>query len=117
DDYWQPSGGGVPGTINPSHNGAYQASGNVTVNVNPGGIGAGRHVTIYVNGNAYISNNITYQSTTYGNIGQIPSFRLIVRGNIYVAPGVTELNGLYVAMSNGTPNSGKFYTCGQASGA
>ncbi len=118
DDYWQPSGAsGIPSPINPSHNGSYQATGNVTINVNPGGIGSGNHVTIYVNGNAYISNNIRYQPATYGNIGQIPSFRLIVRGNIYVAPGVTELNGTFVALSNGTPNSGKFYTCGQASGA
>lgn len=110
-EYWAatPAGSAVPAAFNPSHQGVFRSGGSTTVSVNPGGIGTGRDVTVYVNGDAYISSNITYQSTNYGNIDDIPSFRLIVRGNIYVAPDVTELNGLYVA-------TGRFYTCGRQYG-
>jgi hypothetical protein len=69
--------------------------------------------TIYVDGNAFITGNITY-SGSYANISQIPSFRLIVRGNIFVDPSVSQLSGLFVAQpSLVSPNdTGRFYTCG-----
>lgn len=115
-NYWNPSGGVVPSPINPATNGSFTHTGNLALNVNSGGIGTGRRVTVYVDGNVYIPANINYQSTTYGSsIANIPSFRLIVRGNIYVGSGVTELNGLFVAMPRtGVADSGKFYTCGRS---
>jgi hypothetical protein len=81
----------------------------------------GAKQTIYVEGNAYVHGNVTYTGDpltgNYNNLSSIPSFRLIVRGNIYVAQNVTELNGLFVALPRpGFPNSGKFYTCGSLSG-
>ena len=118
-NYWSPSGSSTPVTINPATNGTFQSTGNTNINVNPAGIGAGHDVTIYVNGNAYISGNILYDPTrtSYTNIDQIPSFRLIVQGNIYVAPTVTELHGTFVAVDNGSGTAGKFYTCSSGFGA
>ena len=59
--------------------------------------GAGRQrLTIIVDGNVQINNNISYD-TNYGNRSGIPSFALIATGNIYVAEGVTRLDGLYVS--------------------
>ncbi len=110
-NYWQPTGSALPVTINPSTNGTFQSNGNTTINVNPAGIGTGNQVTIYVDGNAYINGNITYAPTNYANISDIPSFRLIVKGNIYVAPTVTELHGTFVAVDDGSNTRGKFYTC------
>jgi hypothetical protein len=84
-----------------------------TVNV-PINLGMGQRQTVYVNGDAFINRNITYANGNYANVDQIPAFRLIVRGNIYVAPGVTELNGVFVAQprAGGAANTtGRFYTC------
>jgi hypothetical protein len=66
-----------------------------------------QRLTIIVDGNVQINNNISYD-TTYGNRFGIPSFALIATGNIYVAEGVTRLDGLYV--SNKT-----FSTCSNGS--
>jgi hypothetical protein len=117
-DYWADRGGGpVPAVINPSHNGKFSHSGSdLTLNVNPVGIGrtgtTGNHVSIYVEGqDVYISNNINYQFTSYNNLQEMASFRLVVHGgNIYIAPGVTTLNGLFVAIPTNASN-GRVYTC------
>jgi len=85
-------------------------------------VSLGAKPTIYVDGNARITGSILYAGGTYTDINQIPSFRLIVKGNIYVAPSVTELNGLFVAMprldggGNPIPNTGRFYTCSNSTG-
>ncbi len=74
-------------------------------------VSPGERDTIYVDGNAFITGDIKYVGA-YANAAQVPSFRLIVRGNIHVAPGVTELNGLYVAQPQiGNAASGRFYSC------
>ncbi|MGH9857944.1 MAG: hypothetical protein ACRD4B_08880, partial [Acidobacteriota bacterium] len=114
-DYWADrSGGAVPGVINPSHDGSFSHTGNLTLNVNPAGIGTGNRVTVFVEGNVYIPNNINFQTNSYGSIDDIPSFRLIVRGgNIYVGPNVRTLNGLFAAMPTNATN-GRFYTCGNS---
>lgn len=78
-------------------------------------LGMGTRQTIYVDGNAYISGSIRYAGGSYNDISQIPAFRLIVKGNIYVAPSVTELNGLFVAMPDGG-DTGRFYTCSNGFG-
>ncbi|HTE22435.1 MAG TPA: hypothetical protein VK674_05345 [Candidatus Limnocylindria bacterium] len=77
-------------------------------------LGMGQRRTVYVDGDAFIDGNITYANGNYANLGQIPSFRLIARGNIYVAPGVSELNGLFVAQPRAgaaANTTGRFYTC------
>ena len=72
----------------------------------PAGVNRQR-LTIIVDGNVQINNNISYD-TNYGNRSGIPSFALIATGNIYVAEGVNQLDGLYV--SNRT-----FSTCSNGS--
>jgi hypothetical protein len=93
--------------------GANQHEGNVTFT--GGNLALGQRKTLYVEGNVRITGNITYNlDSPYTSIKSIPSFRLIVKGNIYVDPDVTELNGVFVAMPNGTDDttaSGRFYTC------
>jgi hypothetical protein len=88
------------------------AAGTLTGDVNIAGrnLALGERQTIYVDGNATITGNITYAGGSYADTSQIPVFRLIVRGNIYVAPNVTRLDGIYIAQPNGV-NAGKFYTC------
>jgi|GEM_PF-4238759 len=75
----------------------------------------GEKKTIYVNGDAFIAGPITYaNSGGYASLELIPSFRLVVSGNIYVAPSVGQLDGMYIAQPrSGVANSGRFYTCGQ----
>jgi len=71
-------------------------------------------LAVYVTGNVYISGDIKAQ-TSYANLSSIPFFALIVKGNIYVAPGVTQLDGMYVAQPNDSGSGGAIFTCGTSS--
>jgi hypothetical protein len=86
--------------------GTYTASGNITLA--GGAVPANKRITIYVNGNVYISSNITY-SGTWG-VGSIPQFRLIVQGNIYIDNDITQVDGTYIAQRSGA-NTGSIHTC------
>lgn len=90
--------------------------------LNPAGqttILPGDNKSVFVNGNVYITNNVVYRGDN-GLTGRaaawktkdVPSFALYATGNIYIAPGVTELDGIYSAQPSGTPHSGTIYTCG-----
>ncbi|HET9850055.1 MAG TPA: hypothetical protein VFP35_00270 [Candidatus Saccharimonadales bacterium] len=57
-------------------------------------IGAGAKVTYFVKGNVYIGHNITYG---LDKDTDVPKFSLIVKGSIYIDPGVTRLDGFYSA--------------------
>ncbi len=95
-------------------NGTYVKSGNLRVfNTAPTYDGK---ITVYVDGNVNIVNNISYDTTGW-SANDVPLFRLIVKGNIYISPGVTRLDGIYIAQPN-TPvidddssNGGYIYTC------
>jgi|GEM_PF-4459409 len=96
-------------------------SGTVTRNAAPA-FPPNREVTEYIDGNLILSGNISYPSTVYNSRGEIFSYRVIVRGNIYVQPNVSRLDGIYIAQprdDNGDnvpdAGTGRFYTC--ASGA
>ncbi len=70
-------------------------------------------------GNVYITSNITYQGSGggWGKISDVPSFLLDVKGgNIYISPGVTELDGIYIAEPNGA-TGGKIFTCASGLGS
>jgi hypothetical protein len=69
----------------------------------------GERQTLYVNGDTVINGDITYGS--YSDISFIPRFELIVRGNIYIAGDVGQLDGLYVAEKDESGNGGNIYTC------
>lgn len=77
-------------------------------------IAAGKAITIYVDGNAYIDRNIVYQLDTATNV---PKFTLIARGSIYIDPAVSRLDGVYVAQPNPSDASpvgaddGVIWTC------
>jgi len=74
----------------------------------PGAPGSGRNLTYFIDGDVYINDDIVY-GTPY-NAENVPKFALVVRGNIYVAPGVDRLDGWYIAQPNGS-NDGQVWTC------
>jgi hypothetical protein len=82
-----------------------------TANI-PTSIANGEQKLIVVEGDVHITNNITYANTSWNNVSEIPNFYLIVKGNISIAPNVTQLDGIYVAQPNpATGNGGNIYTC------
>lgn len=100
--------------------------------INEPSIPDGEQQAIYVDGNVYITagpdgKGVAYQNTSWSSPSAIPSFYLIVRGNIYINPNVTRLDGVYIAQptvipgSGGAPdtlnpNTGKIVTCSSALG-
>ncbi len=72
-------------------------------------------LTIFVDGDVHIRGNIVYGNTNWGSIDKIPSFQLIVKGDIFIDSGVSQLDGLYVAQPNGG-TGGNIYTCSSPSG-
>lgn len=75
----------------------------------------GVQITVYVPSDITISTNIVYQQPFDPNIrADIPYFSLVVKGNITLTDGVTELDGLYIAQPNvtgSTASGGDFKTC------
>lgn len=77
-------------------------------------IAPGTEITIYVNGNVYIPNNIRM---TLDKENNAPKFSLVARGNIYVDAAVSQLDGLYIAQpatnDAQTPSrdDGNIWTC------
>lgn len=80
-----------------------------------------RKHTVYVDGDVFIRNNIAFSTNYAGGIGSIPSFALIVRGDIYIDNDVTQLDGLYIAqpfdrtndgdVDDASDGKGRIYTC------
>lgn len=99
-----------PGTIQTSSLSAGAAervaTGNVTLESSAPISG---NITLYVDGNVYISQNITYASSW--TIDNVPKFSLVVKGNIQVGNGVTNLDGVYIAQPVNASNGGRIYTC------
>ncbi len=91
--------------------GAYKHSGNLTIT--GGTLGANRNVSIFVDGDVYISGNITYGNGWQA--GSAPSFVVHATGNIYIAPGVKHLAGVYIAQEKSDGSKGKIYTCADTS--
>ncbi len=76
-----------------------------------GGDIAGRK-GLYVDGDVYIKGDIKYPD----DISGLPYFALIVKGNIYIDPSVTRLDGLYVAQPKDDNSAGQIITCANSSG-
>ena len=91
-------------------------TGQVTINTTNTTIPAGTQKAVFVNGDALINNDITFGSDpTTGNGDwaspqRIPSYYLIVKGNIYISSNVHNLDGVYIAQPNGGAG-GNIYTC------
>ncbi|HSX32236.1 MAG TPA: hypothetical protein VLF43_03170 [Candidatus Saccharimonadales bacterium] len=111
---------GKPATamILPTSVGAITASGvyqrNTSLSLAGGVVQPGIRVTAYVDGDVYITSNITYGGTW--TPATVPLFRLIVRGNIYIDRNVTQLDGLYIAQPQGS-SGGVLYTCATGAAA
>ena len=86
------------------------------INLSPSGetVRPGVHLALYVHGDVYIGKYIKYK-TGYG-LSNMPKFTLVVQGNIYIGPGVDQLDGVYVAQPDpsrvylGDP-TGQIWTC------
>jgi len=113
-DYWtsKPDLTKLPtvndGSVSLATSGSYAHTGS-NLSLTASTIGNGKHVTIYVDGDVAITGNITYPpGASYSDRLDIPSFRLIVHGRIYIGANVTQLDGLYVAIPDaGYADSGK----------
>lgn len=80
---------------------------------------AGKDYTIFVNGNVYINTNVSYAAHDATNV---PRFALVVRGNIWIANTVTNLDGIYVAQPDPnvdptTTDTGQLWTCQNSTGS
>lgn len=97
----------------------YSASTQPGAEIRPGGstislpdiTSPNQHRAIFVNGDAYISGSMNFPSNSWANIDQIPSFYLIVKGNIYIDNDVSNLDGVYIAQPDDSGNRGTIYTC------
>ena len=86
-----------PGTINSIGTGTVAYTGNLTINSNT--VTDGTKAVIYVTGNVYINGDIKYNTTGWTDISQIPNLKIIAN-NIYIAPGVHQLDGIYIATND-----------------
>lgn len=108
---------GADGLGATSYDGQYYvkpAGSYVEIRNGAGQVGRGDRITIYVDGNVYISKNITYQNWGFdlsSKSNDAPYLTIIARGNISVAPNVTELDGLYIAQPDSAGNRGAFISC------
>ncbi len=90
-------------------------TGNANSTTLPTSIANGTHQTIVVTGDVYLSQNITYASTSWSGQSDIPSFKLVVLGgNLYLSPAVHRLDGVYIVERN-SGAGGYIYTCGTSS--
>jgi hypothetical protein len=78
-----------------------------TLTLSGGSLAPDTTVNLYVKGDVYITQDITYGAYT---LGHVPRFNLYVAGNIYIDKGVQELHGVYVAQKNGA-TGGDIDTC------
>lgn len=116
DDYWSsksstlPVTGGAPPQLQTLASGQYQYAANQTLTA--GGPVANK-IAIYIDGDVTIGGTGITTSTAWASLAQVPSVYVIVRGNIYIAPTVTQLDGIYVAQPNAASplGGGRIFTC------
>ncbi len=92
-----------------SESGSYEYQ---SPNINsPPPIVKGRQIVIYRSDDLYINNNISYERGGWSTLEDIPALKVVVTGDIHIAPGVTELNGVYVAQPRDDGSGGRIFTC------
>ena len=74
-----------------------------------GAIAAGQKTTLFVKGDVHITGNITYAAGYTEST--VPKFALVVKGNIFVEPNVTQIDGVYVAQPSSGSSDGVIWTC------
>jgi hypothetical protein len=77
------------------------------------GVGARYNISheIFVEGDVFIGDDIIYNNGPWNNISDIPNFRLVVHGNIYISRDVGQLDGTYIAEPKADGTGGIIYTC------
>lgn len=91
------------------------ASATTTITNLPATLGKGQTI-IYATGNVYISRDIAYSTSGWSTPSDVPYFKLVVvGGSIYIASGVKNLDGIYVAEPSGGIG-GSIYTCAKGNG-
>src|SRR3989338_2254893 len=76
-----------------------------------GSISNGSHTILKHDGDVAITGNVIYTSSgSWANLSQLPSLYLVVRGNIYIDRGVTQLDGAYIAQPKADGGGGIIYT-------
>jgi hypothetical protein len=82
---------------------------NSSLALSGGNINPGQKTTLYVNGDLFISSNITYVGGW--SYDKIPLFKVVVRGSIFIGSGVDRLDGVYIAQPLADLTKGNVYTC------
>ncbi len=80
----------------------------------------GVRANIYIRGNVFVEDNITYATGPGGNWGaitDIPALRLYTEGDIHINRTVTTMYGFYFAQPVNAATGGQIYTCSSAPGA
>jgi hypothetical protein len=116
---WNTANTAASSPTNPDGTVAYAKTGNLTIT--GGTITAGSNILLYVQGNVYLSGNITANvpSIPPGSTNAVletPGFLLVATGNIYVASGVSQLYGSFAAQPTNATTGGNFYTCASSNG-
>lgn len=75
----------------------------------PATINPGTNITVFVNGNAYISNDIVYADGY--NADNVPKLTIVAKGDIFVAPSVGRIDGFYIAQPSSGNSGGTFWSC------
>jgi hypothetical protein len=109
-DYWadKPSSGKTLANVttidlsNPlMTNGVYVVNGTgakLTI-TNSGAVPNGKRITIYVEGDVAITKDITYDmSNPWNSTSDIPVFKLVAKGNIFIGSNVKEIDGNIIAV-------------------
>jgi len=85
---------GNPGTISSVSSGTKAYNSNLQISsLN---IINGTQATIYTTGDVFISGDIKYNTTGWIDLSKIPNLKIIAK-NIYIAPGVHQLDGVFIA--------------------
>jgi len=96
--------------INTLSSGRYTATG--PLNINYATSNFKKQVTIFVDGDVTIKNDITYVgSFNPTDPSNIPFLAIVAKGNITLSGNVKNLDGLYIAQPDSGGNKGIFATC------
>ncbi len=95
--------------------GVYFRDGGFVTDTGNNTLSNGKDIALYVNGDVQLRRNVRYASDSWSNTGQIPSFYLVVSGDIYIDSSIERLDGIYIAQPRSDGTGGNIYTC--ASGA
>jgi hypothetical protein len=109
----QPLGNNI--NLDSVQSGQYQVNGKATIR---GKVHTGRSVTIYVDDSVLIDGDIGYDNWQFDTTdpanptNNAPYLAVITKGDIHVDPGVSEINGMFVAQTGGPAGTdGIFSSC------